>query len=167
MWGSGSRCRDPDEGTLAASRLTWKVIKVHSTHTHPFAGPTTGSSMTITAPPPEDLAATTNSYLVLYLTATDARGLSRTVSQRLDPRKVSITLATSPTGLKLGLNGSTITAPRTITSWHGYGLQVSAPNQYSGGRNWVFSRWSDGKSATHTIVTPASATTYTATFTSP
>ena len=156
---------DAQEGTLAGARLTWRVIKVHATHTHPFASPTVGASTSITAPPPEDLAATSNSYLRLQLTATDARGLSQTITQRLNPHTVSVTLKTSPTGLKLGINGRTIVAPATVTSWQTYGLRVSAPPQYdSAGRYMVFSRWSDGRSAAHTIVTPASAATYTATY---
>ncbi|MDQ3328104.1 MAG: hypothetical protein M3506_06240, partial [Chloroflexota bacterium] len=130
-----------------------------------FASPTVGASTSITAPPPEDLAATSNSYLRLQLTATDARGLSQTITQRLNPHTVSVTLKTSPTGLKLGINGWTFVAPRTFTSWQGYGLRVNAPTQYdSSGRYMVYSRWSDGKSATHTIVTPSSATAYTATY---
>ncbi len=149
---------DAEDGTLAGTRLSWRVVRHHGTHTHPYSGPTEGASTTITGPAPEDLAATSNSYLMLHLTATDSRGLARTVAQRLDPRKVQLTFATSPTGLKLTVNSHPIVAPRILISWHGYRLTVSAPNQ--SGRVWHY--WSDGGAQTHAIVSPASATTYTA-----
>ncbi len=43
---------------------------------------------------------------------------------------------------------------------------VSAPSPQSlGSTNYAFSAWSDGGAATHTVVAPASAATYTATYT--
>jgi glucose/arabinose dehydrogenase len=151
---------DAQEGALPASSLSWTVIKHHDTHTHPFAGPTAGNNVQITGPAPEDLDATTNSYLEVQLTATDSQGLSSTVTRRVDPKLVNLTFASKPSKLMLVVNGSVFTAPRTFTSWEGWDLAVSAPNQSA----YVFSSWSDGGAATHTIRTPASARTYTATF---
>jgi hypothetical protein len=99
------------------------------------------------------------------LTATDSRGLSRTVTRRVEPHRVGVTLATRPSGLRLSLNGTAIRAPRTVTSWEGYGLRVGAAGQKDRyGRTLRFYRWSDGGAATHTVTTPASATTRTASF---
>jgi hypothetical protein len=80
-------------------------------------------------PAPEDLAATKTSYLEAFLTATDSRGLSRTVSRKIYPTLVDVTFRTDPTELKLKVNGVTVTAPRTITSWKGYKLDANASTQ--------------------------------------
>jgi hypothetical protein len=110
---------------------------------------------------PEDLAAAANSYLEIQVTATDSDGLSTTVSQDLNPKKVNLTFASSPTGMRLELDTTTIIqAPQTVVSWQGWGLRVNAPAQ----SGQVWSSWSDGGAADHVINTPASATTYTATF---
>jgi glucose/arabinose dehydrogenase len=155
---------DPQEGTLPNNRLTWEVILHHDAHTHPFLPPTTGNNITFTTAPPEDLLAATNSYLEIKLTATDSQGLSTTISQNLNPRKVNITFATNPTGLNLTVNDTTVTGSQTIVSWDGYALNVNAPNQTANGQSYTFQSWSDSGAASHTITTPATAATYTATF---
>jgi glucose/arabinose dehydrogenase/PKD repeat protein len=160
---SGS-AMDPEQGTLPASALSWTVIKHHATHTHPFLGPVTGNDITFTAPAPEDLLAATNSYLEIRLTATDANGASTTATRDFMPRKVNLTFATNPSGLAVTVNGQSFSGPSTITSWQSWSLNVSAATQVSGGRTFRFQSWSDGGAASHTIVTPAAPTTYTAKF---
>lgn len=154
---------------LPASSLSWTVILHHGTHTHPFLGPTAGNDIAFTAPAPEDLAAASTSYLEIRLTATDAQGLTQTVTQDLQANRVELTFATSPAGLQLQVNGDTITGPTTVTSWEGWMLSVGAPTPQTdgSGRTWLFTSWSDGGAATHSIETPASAATYTATFLTP
>jgi hypothetical protein len=141
------------------------MILHHNTHTHPFLPPTSGNNINFTAPAPEDIAATTTNYLEIFLTATDSKGLSRTIAQDLRPHLVAVDFSTLPSGLELEVNGTTITAPRRITSWEGYQLQVNAPfQQDSSGKWWSFSSWSDGGAASHTITTGSTAASYTATF---
>jgi glucose/arabinose dehydrogenase/PKD repeat protein len=157
---------DPEDGALPASALTWMVILHHNEHTHPYLPPTSGNNVSITAPVPEDFAATQTSYLEIRLTATDSRGLSRTISQDLRPKLIDITFVTQPAGLKLDVNGTTLTGPKTVVSWASYALNVNAPPQVDGaGKAWTFTSWSDGGAQAHTITTPASPATYTATFT--
>jgi len=156
---------DAQDGTLPSNRLTWEVILHHNNdHTHPYLSPTVGNNITFTAPAPEDLAAATGSFLEIRLTATDFNGLSRTIVQNFQPRKVNVTFATQPGGLNLTVNGTTITGPTTVVSWDDYALNVNAPTQTTGGQQYTFVSWSDGGAATHTITTPAAATSYTATF---
>ena len=156
---------DPEEGTLPSSALTWQVLLHHSTHTHPFLDPTTGNDIEIIAPQPEDLDAASTSYLEILLTATDSNGLTQTVSQELRPKFVQVTFQTNPSGLSLTVGGMTFTGPTTVNSWEGGRLSVNAPNQTdSSGNVWTFSSWSDGGAASHVITTPASASAYTATF---
>ena len=163
---SGS-ATDAQDGTLPNSALTWQVLLHHNNdHTHPYFGPATGNNLTFTAPPPEDLAATAGSFLEIRLTATDSQGLSTTITQNLQPRRVNITLTTKPGGLALTVNGTGVQGPFSFVSWDGYALNVNAPapQPAPGNQQYVFQSWSDAGAAAHTIVTPASAATYTATF---
>jgi glucose/arabinose dehydrogenase len=151
---------DAQDGPLPSSALRWEVLRHHGSHNHPwFSG--IGTTFTFAAPAPEDLAATGNSFLEVRLTATDSGGLSTTLSRMVQPRKVSITLATQPSGLNLQVNGATVRGPTTITSWQGWTLALNAPSPQG---KESFRSWSDGGAQSHTIVTPASATTYTARF---
>jgi PKD repeat protein len=156
---------DAEDGQLPASALSWRVLRHHDTHTHPYLPPTTGNDVQVVGPEPEDLLGATNSYLEVYVTATDSRGVSTTVERNVMPRKVSLTFATQPSGLHLQLDATDVTAPATVTSWVGWNLPVNAPSQVDGsGKSWQWASWSDGGAASHTIATPASAATYTATF---
>jgi glucose/arabinose dehydrogenase len=156
---------DTEDGTLPASSLSWTVILHHDTHTHPFLGPVPGNNVTFTTPAPEDLAAAANSYLEIWLTATDSQGASTTVSRDFTPHKVNVTFQTSPPGLRVTVNGTSLTGPQTVTSWEGYTLNVDAPPaQQSGAQTYQFNSWSDGGAANHGIVTPASPATYTAVY---
>ncbi|MEO7912289.1 MAG: PQQ-dependent sugar dehydrogenase [Roseiflexaceae bacterium] len=158
---------DAEDGLLAESNLSWKVILHHNAHTHPFLPPTSGSNVSITTIPPEDLAATSTSYLELELTATDSKGLTGVITQELRPNLVDITFATMPNGRRLLVNGDTITATRRLVSWEAYTLSVSAPLQKNDSGVWLaLTAWADGGPVpTRAIVTPAASTTYTAIFT--
>lgn len=157
---------DGEDWVLSGESLTWTVLLHHNGHTHPYFGPASGYFLEITAPAPEDLAATENSYLEIRLFGTDSAGAtSPTVTRDLHPNLVPVTFETEPAGLDLAVQGTPVTDLETLTSWQGWGLQVFAPNQTDvNGDTWVFSSWSDGGNQGHTILTPASAATYTATF---
>ncbi len=155
---------DAQDGALPASRLSWTVVRVHDGHTHPFLGPVTGNDISFTGPGPEDLPAAGNSYLRVTLTATDSQGVATTVTRDFQPRKVAVTLATSPGGRSVTVNGRTVTGPTTVTSWAGYVLQLGVPGQSdAAGRALGLDRWSDGSTAsTRTWTTPRTAATLTA-----
>ena len=156
---------DAEDGALPSSSLSWLVLRHHDTHTHPFLAPTAGNDVQITQPGPEDLGSGIDGFLEVQLTATDSRGVKTTVTRNVFPRKVDLTFATSPAGRSVVIAGTTYTAPTTITSWEGYSIAVAASSQTDAfGTPWSFQSWSDGGAATHSIVTPASPTTYTATF---
>jgi glucose/arabinose dehydrogenase len=159
---SGS-ATDPQQGSLPASALTWKLILHHcpsNCHEHTiqeYAGVVSGS---FTAPDHEY-----PSYLELQLKATDSGGLSHTVTRRLDPRTVALTFQTSsPGGLNLVVNGTAPqTTPFTRTVIVGSTNSISAPSpQTKNKQTYTFNSWSDGGAQTHTIIAPATATTYTA-----
>jgi glucose/arabinose dehydrogenase len=159
---SGS-ATDPQDGPLPASRLSWRVLLQHcpsNCHTHEiqtFSGVASGSFVAPSHEYP--------SYLELELTATDSGGLTHTVTRRLDPRTVVLTFQTTPGGLQLAVNGTTATASFTRTVIVGSTNGITAPSpQTKGGKSYVFQSWSDGGAQSHTIVAPATATTYTARF---
>jgi glucose/arabinose dehydrogenase/chitodextrinase len=155
---------DAEDGALPPSSLSWTVVLHHGSHTHPFLGPIGGTGITFAAPPPEDLAATLTSHLEIRLTATDSAGARTTVVRDLAPRVVAVTLATSPPGRTLRLNGGSIVGPTTLASWEGYALNVAAEMQLAGGRTYALHHWTDGGAATHTITTPAEPATYVAVY---
>ena len=159
--GSGT---DAEDGTLPASRLRWEIVFHHDTHTHPFYGPTTGiTSGSVTIPRQGETAS--NVFYRVRLTATDSGGRTHTVTRDVQPRKAQVTLATNPAGLQLTLDGQPVTASHTFTGVVGITRAIGAVSgQTLSGQTYSFNAWSDGGAATHNISTPATATTYTATF---
>jgi glucose/arabinose dehydrogenase len=154
---------DPQQGSLPASALTWKLILHHcpsNCHEHTiqeYAGVASGS---FTAPDHEY-----PSYLELQLTATDSGDLTATSSVRLDPRTVALTFQTSPGGLTLTVNNASAKASFTRTVIVGSANTITANSPQRKGRwTYNFASWSDGGAPTHNIVAPATATTYTAQF---
>ena len=94
------------------------------------------------------------------------RGSRRRRSVDLNPETVNLTFATSPAGLQLGLNTAAQTAPFTKTVIIGSSNSLSAGSpQTLANVQYQFASWSDGGAASHSIVAPATATTYTATYT--
>ncbi|WP_375430771.1 fibronectin type III domain-containing protein [uncultured Friedmanniella sp.] len=153
---------DAQDGTLPASALSWTVLRHHETHTHPYLGPVSGNDVALAGPAPEDLDAAADSYLEIRLSATDSAGVTTTVSRTFNPVTVAVTLASAPTGATVTVQGQTVTAPTTITSWQNWALRVSVPFQQLGGQPYGFEWWSDHGAVTHDYVTPAAAATLTA-----
>jgi glucose/arabinose dehydrogenase len=160
---SGS-ATDPIDGQLPPSALTWKLILHHCPtdislcHTHDLQSWSGVSTASFTAPDHEYPA-----YLELQLTAADSRGLTTTVSRRLDPQTVQLTLASSPGNLQLTMDGTTASSQIVKTVIQNSTHTIGASNQTIGKRAYEFRSWSDGKPAIHTIVVTATSK-YTATF---
>ncbi len=154
-----------DEDPIGDADLTWEVRQHHATHFHPLLDATSGNGIQIVAPEPEDLLAATNSYLEVLLTATDSAGVSTTVSRVLQPETTDLTFESTPSGLGLTLDGTTVTTPATVLSWVGHSLEVEAADQNDGsGVFWTWESWSDGGAQTHFVPVSGPAT-YSATFT--
>ena len=92
---------DPEDGTLPASAFTWRVDFHHDTHTHPFMPrPAARPSGSFTIPTTGETSA--NVWYRIHLTVRDSGGADAHDLQRdVLPRKVTLTLATSPAGLQL------------------------------------------------------------------
>jgi PKD repeat protein len=161
---TGSATDVPD-GALPPSALSWRVLLHQGATTTNVFGPTTGNNLTFSAPAPTSFSGAGAGFLEVRLTATDSGGLKTTVTQTVQPRKVDLTFVTVPAGLAVSVNGTSLTGPQTVTSWEAWALGVNAPGQVGpDGRTYLFASWSDGGAAAHTVVTPASPATYTATF---
>jgi glucose/arabinose dehydrogenase len=155
---------DAEDGTLPASAFTWEVVFHHDDHTHPFMQPTggiTGGSFTV----PTNIETDSNVFFRIHLTVRDSCGLTHHVTRDVMPRTVNITITSDPVGLQITLDGQPRTTPVSFTGVVGIVRTIGAPSpQPLAGQTWQFDSWSDGGAQTHEITTPATDTTYTATF---
>jgi glucose/arabinose dehydrogenase len=157
---------DPESGNLPGSAFTWQVDFHHDQHVHPFIPATTGATGG-TFVIPQTGHTETNVFYRIRLTVRDPGGLTNATFVDLVPRTATLTLASNPTGLQLTLDGQPVTAPFSTLGVVGVRRTLGATSpQASGGTNYAFQSWSDGGAQTHEIVTPATSTTYTASFTS-
>jgi PKD repeat protein len=152
---------DAQDGPLPASALSWRLILHHcpsGCHEHQLQT-FNGAGGSFTTPDHEY-----PSHLELRLTATDSSGLTDTESVRLDPKTVSLTLSSSPTGFSLTLNDLPLLAPSSRTVIQGSKNSISAPSpQTKAKKTWHFRSWSDGGAQAHDVIANNSAT-YVATF---
>jgi PKD repeat protein len=148
---SGS-ATDPQDGTLPTSALSWAIVLHHCDddghcHEHPLQT-VSGGSGSFSAPDHSF-----PSYLELVLTATDSSGLRHTVSRRLDPRTVALTLESEPSGLALSVGSDVVVTPATRTVIVGSTSSIGAPaTQTVGSTTYEFASWSDGGGAVHEVV---------------
>ncbi len=153
-------------GTLPASALSWQLINRHcpapdNCHSHPMQEVTGKASGSFLTPDHEY-----PSHLELILTATGSTGLTGSTTVRLDPRTVDLSLASDPSGVSLNLDGINFSTPATTAVIVGSTTTLSAPSRQTvDGVTYVFDSWSDGGAQTHVVTAPATATTYTATYT--
>ena len=147
---------DPEDGALAGSAVSITVLRRHADHTHPFAGPTSGGTLAITAPAPEDVLAATNSHLEVHVTATDSDGVATTLVRNVEPRKISVALESSLSKTPTTVNGTVFTTPTSITSWAGWQLNISVPPRRD--VVYAFRRWHDNVTANPRTVTPTENT---------
>jgi len=82
---------------------------------------------------------------------------------------VPVTLASSPSGLAVTLDGFACTTPCTFLlnpgDQHTIAVAVTTQPSSTTGVAYSFASWSDNGAASHTITAPSAAATYTATFT--
>ena len=159
--GAGS---DPQDGTLPPSAFTWRVDFHHESHVHPFIPDTTGSTGgSFTIPNTGHTAA--DVWYRIILTVRDSGGLTHTTFRDLQPRTSTITLATNVAGLQLELDAQPVSTPHSVLGVVGVNRSLGAPSpQSAGGKTYEFVSWSDGGAQTHSVATPGTNTTYTATY---
>ena len=156
---------DREDGSLSGGRLSWAIIMHHcpqnTCHLHPVQTYSGVSGGSFSAPDHEYL-----SFLEVRLTATDSGGLADTKSVYVLPRAVTLTLQTIPSGLALATGSESLATPFQPTVIAGSANTISAPSPQSlNGGTYLFTAWSDGGNASHTVTAGAAPTTFTATFT--
>jgi hypothetical protein len=90
----------------------------------------------------------------------------QTVTANFVLSTVSATIATSPSGLSITVDGTNYAAPQTFQWVIGSSHTIAVSSQSGGtGTQYVFVNWSDSGAQSHSVIVPSSATTYTANFT--
>ena len=146
---------DGEGKPLDPSNLVWQAVIHHNTHEHDFMQPESGESMTLDpAPSPEDLFASTTSYLEVRLTVSTEDGLTTTVTRAVMPKTIELEFDTIPSGLELSLDNVVLRTPQKIVSWDNHLMNVVAPDQ----GKYKFQSWSNGQSFMHNIRVLANTT---------
>ena len=154
---------DREDGRLAATQLSWRIDFQHHDHSHPLLPDTrgiAGGSVTI----PTSGETSDDVWYRIYLTATDAAGISRTVFRDVLPVKSAITLDTVPPGLVVALDGTEVSAPLVFVGVAGVERVIEARSQVVDGVAYEFESWADGGAAVRTLATPGRDTTLVARF---
>ncbi len=160
---SGS-ATDPEEGLLPASAFTWQIDFHHDAHTHPFLAPTSGATGgSVLIPTSGETAA--NVFYRVRLLVRDSAGNTHETFRDVLPRTATLRIDSVPAGLELLLDGQPGLAPLVFQGVAGILRELEAPSsQLLGGTTWVFESWSDGGARAHTVSTPLTDTTHTATY---
>jgi glucose/arabinose dehydrogenase len=155
---------DLKDGDLPDSAFSWTIVFHHDTHTHPFLGPIVGTKAgSFQIPSSGEVSA--NTWYRIHLVVTDSDGLKSEATRDVVPVTASFTLNTNVPGLVVTLDGQPFPTPFTTRGVVNFARAISAPSpQTVNGDTYVFSSWSDGGAATHTIRIPRQSTNYVATY---
>eukprot|EP00529_Nitzschia_sp_RCC80_P000751 CAMPEP_0113490068 /NCGR_PEP_ID=MMETSP0014_2-20120614/26853_1 /TAXON_ID=2857 /ORGANISM="Nitzschia sp." /LENGTH=886 /DNA_ID=CAMNT_0000383823 /DNA_START=218 /DNA_END=2878 /DNA_ORIENTATION=+ /assembly_acc=CAM_ASM_000159 len=125
-------------------QLLWEVRKHHAEHWHPFLSPSEGNDFDLQpGPEPEDLYASTNSYLEIILFAIDENGLTGEVNRLVEPMMVSVGIDSSPPGRTIIVDAEPTTAFEEVLSWQNHELKLEVEDQPP----FMFQQWSDGETS--------------------
>ncbi len=164
---------DAEDGLLPDSALSWRVVLHHvsdanrdSRHIHPFFSGVGNNLALPPMPAPEDLDAAQYSYLEIELTATDASGQSRVLTQTLMPRLSAVTYVSNPPNLWLSITGKFFYTPIIMTAWEGMPIELVAPElQVSrGGDALEFRSWSHSADPVNVVRVAPDNPTYVANY---
>ncbi len=158
--GSGT---DAEDGTLAATAMSWQINFHHDTHKHDEP-PRNGISMG-TFEIPDQGETSANVWYRIILSVTDSKGSVGKDSVDVFPRKSKIVFNTLPVDLQITLDGQPFLAPVEIESVEGLKREIGVfTNQDEDGLTYQFESWAHGGSQTQTIITPTDDIIYTAIF---
>lgn len=141
---------DAEDGVLAANAVSWEAQIHHcydptDCHIHPYTGQSASLGGSITGP-----SHGFPSFLTISATATDSRGQSVTVTERLDPATVELQVTSSPPGAQVTVGETTAIAPFTLTVIRNDQLSVGvASPQTIDGVPHTFANWGHGAPRNH------------------
>jgi glucose/arabinose dehydrogenase len=160
---SGS-ATDFEDGAIGDGGLSWKVVFHHLGHIHPFIDNVAGHSGSFVVPTTGHSFHETT-WIELVLTARDSDGIETQASVNIYPQKVNLGFATQPAGLTVAIDGIPMTTPFVYDEVIGFQHVISVDSpQFVNGSRYEFASWSDGGARSHTITTPPSDSSYSATF---
>ena len=155
---------DPEDGKLRASAFSWRIDFHHADHLHPFSPETPGRRGGAVRISREGETSADVWYRV-HLTVTDSAGLSATTFRDVRPRTATVTVAGTPPGLQVMLDGQPMTAPFSFVGVVGVRRRLEAPvTQLVDGVTYTFRSWRGRRAAVWEFATPRSDRTFTATF---
>ncbi len=154
---------DIEQGELTPADLRWKIDFHHNTHTHPGLIPTSG----ITEGEyliPQTGETSDNVWYQINLTATDASGLSKTVTREVFPVKTQFHVHTVPDGLPVYVESDFLQSPVSVTSVVGIMRRIEVLSSVKAGDSIrIFKEWADGVTeASRTFAASDDTITYTA-----
>ncbi|RMG28913.1 MAG: T9SS C-terminal target domain-containing protein [Bacteroidetes bacterium] len=150
---------DPEEGNLGVQALSWRVDWHHDQHTHPVLTSLPGVASGFWEVPRIN-ETDPDVWYRIYLTATDAQGLSKTVYHELFPDFAHINFqANAP--ITLNVDGALRQLPAQVKSIKGLQRVLLAPEvQIVGDSIYYFEAWDDGSTQRQKIFyTPLQDTT--------
>jgi glucose/arabinose dehydrogenase len=163
---------DQEDGQLPASAFTWTVLFDHEFHSHPGITLNGVKSGSYTIPAVGETSPNVKYRIILKVT--DSAGLTRVVERNVLPVVSNMTIASSPSGREIKLDGQPKTAPvsfdavsgmtRTLDVQQWQHLGEGAPTSTASTTWFQFQGWSDGGAPAHTITVPDQSSTITANF---
>ena len=156
---------DADDGALTGNHVFSQVRLIHLGHFHPLLD-FFGTSASFVA---EDHDSDDTFYEVIS-TATDSFGRSTTTTTDILPNKKTVTLASSPSGATIAVDGVQRTTPYSWLSIVGGHHEVDAPADFfTGDQSYAFDQWTQGSTIGtqkfFEFVTPATGTALNAGYT--
>jgi glucose/arabinose dehydrogenase len=161
----GGAGTDPEDGNLPPGAFTWQVDYYTNGLARPFIAATSGATTGSFVVPTTGVYKRPDVFYRIILTVRDSGGRTHTTTRDITPITSTVTLRTNVPGLRLALDGQPMDAPFSFGSVVNFEREIGAPSpQTIGDLSYGFAGWSDGGAVTHTIHTPETDTTYTATF---
>lgn len=157
--------QDPQDGNLPDSAFTWTVVLRYLGMQEPVFGPVTGNHLTFVAPPLSQPDLASQGLLEVHLELRDSDGYAAEIVRTIQPRRVSLSFASVPAGLDVVVGTRRQATPFDVLSWEGHTWSIEAlPGLTAGPQGWSWQSWSDGGAQAHALVTPAEASTLTASY---
>lgn len=136
---------DPDQLSVPAADLTWRIDFYHDQHQHPAMAPLSGT-FSGTYPVETYGEVDTNVYFRIFLTAIDSTGLSSEVYADVFPEKVSLLLQSSPPGVEISIDGREVRTDYSLRSVHNLTRTIEVPPYAIVGDSlYQFVQWDDGE----------------------
>jgi glucose/arabinose dehydrogenase len=132
---------DAEDGSVPNEGLRWFIDFHHNDHTHPALENLRGTDEGFFIVPRIG-EVSDNVWYRVYLVVEDEGGLVQSPFREVFPEKADFTVRTSPSGLRVNVDGQGMDSPAQVTSVIGIRRTLSAPiNQVRGDTLYRFQGW--------------------------